>query len=158
MDLRKVKKLIELVEASGIAELEIVEGEESVRISRQKSTGMVSQDVSSGAQLVNVAPPVVAANATTNTLPASGAVSKSEFKEEDCFRSPMVGVFYRSPSPNAHPFVKEGQKVKAGDTLCIIEAMKLMNEIEAEKPGVIVKVLVEDGAPVEYGEPLFILA
>ncbi len=133
MDLRKLKKLIDLVEESGIAEIEVTEGEEKVRITRSIAPQ----------QAVYAAAPVAAA-------PAAQDFSNAQ-------KSPMVGTFYRAPSPSAPAFVEVGQSVKAGDTLCIIEAMKLMNEIEAEKSGVIKEILVENGQPVEYGEPLFII-
>ncbi|CKK74863.1 acetyl-CoA carboxylase biotin carboxyl carrier protein [Neisseria meningitidis] len=131
MDLRKLKKLIDLVEESGIAEIEVTEGEEKVRIA------------------VTPAAAPVAASAPA-AAPAARDLS-------DAQKSPMVGTFYRAPGPNAAPFVEVGQQVKAGDTLCIIEAMKLMNEIEAEKSGTVKEILVENGTPVEFGEPLFII-
>ncbi|CEZ51682.1 TPA: acetyl-CoA carboxylase biotin carboxyl carrier protein [Neisseria meningitidis] len=131
MDLRKLKKLIDLVEESGIAEIEVTEGEEKVRITR------------------TIAAAPVAASAPA-AAPAARDLS-------DAQKSPMVGTFYRAPGPNAAPFVEVGQQVKAGDTLCIIEAMKLMNEIEAEKSGTVKEILVENGTPVEFGEPLFII-
>jgi len=143
MDLRKIKTLIELVENSGIAELEIKEGEEFVRISRS----------STAVQHVYAAPQQHAAPATTGTAaPAAPAVP-----EGHVVKSPMVGSFYRSPSPGAKSFVDIGQAVSVGDTLCIIEAMKLLNEIEADQSGVIKAILVESGQAVEYGQPLFII-
>ena len=135
MDLRKLKKLIDLVEESGIAEIEVTEGEEKVRITR-----------STVAQTVYAPAPAAAPTAA----PAARDLSAAQ-------KSPMVGTFYRAASPSSPAFVEVGQTVKAGDTLCIIEAMKLMNEIEAEKSGVIKEILVENGTPVEYGEPLFII-
>ncbi|ENT1037289.1 acetyl-CoA carboxylase biotin carboxyl carrier protein [Neisseria gonorrhoeae] len=138
MDLRKLKKLIDLVEESGIAEIEITEGEEKVRITRT---------IAAAAAPVYAAPVPAAAPAVT---PAARDLS-------DAQKSPMVGTFYRAPGPNAAAFVEVGQQVKAGDTLCIIEAMKLMNEIEAEKSGTVKEILVENGTPVEFGEPLFII-
>ncbi|HEZ6665969.1 TPA: acetyl-CoA carboxylase biotin carboxyl carrier protein [Neisseria meningitidis] len=138
MDLRKLKKLIDLVEESGIAEIEVTEGEEKVRITRT---------IAAAAAPVYAAP--VAASAPA-AAPAARDLS-------DAQKSPMVGTFYRAPGPNAAPFVEVGQQVKAGDTLCIIEAMKLMNEIEAEKSGTVKEILVENGTPVEFGEPLFII-
>lgn len=145
MDLRKLKKLIDLVEESGIAELEITEGEERVRIAR----------VIAGNQPIYMNAPMpaptvpVAAPATVEAAPAE--------PEGHVVRSPMVGTFYRAPSPGAKAFTEVGQSVSAGDTLCIIEAMKLLNEIEADHSGVIKAILVENGQPVEYGEPLFII-
>lgn len=137
MDLRKLKKLIDLVEASGIAELEITEGEEKVRISRSTSS--------------------VQTQLGTAGLPQGGAAAAAILPEGHVVKSPMVGTFYRSSAPGANPFVEIGQTVKAGDTLCIIEAMKLLNEIESDKSGTIKAVLVENGQPVEYGEPLFVI-
>jgi acetyl-CoA carboxylase biotin carboxyl carrier protein len=148
MDLRKLKKLIDLVEESGIAELEITEGEERVRIARVLAGGQpVYMNAPMPAPTVPVAAPVAAA-------PAEAAPAEPE---GHVVRSPMVGTFYRSASPGAKAFVEIGQSVSAGDTLCIIEAMKLLNEIEADQGGVIKAILVENGQPVEYGEPLFII-
>jgi len=148
MDIRKVKKLIELLEESGIAEIEIKEGEESVRISRMNQNTMVSAPAIAAPVAAAVAAPVAAA------APVS---TESEEPSGHLVRAPMVGTFYRSPSPDAKFFVEEGQSVKSGDTLCIIEAMKLLNQIEADKSGVIKSVLVENGQPVEYNQPLFII-
>jgi acetyl-CoA carboxylase biotin carboxyl carrier protein len=148
MDLRKLKKLIDLVEESGIAELEITEGEERVRIARVLAGGQpIYMNAPMPAPTVPVAAPVAAAPA--EAVPAE--------PEGHVVRSPMVGTFYRSPSPGAKSFTEVGQSVSAGDTLCIIEAMKLLNEIEADQGGVIKAILVENGQPVEYGEPLFII-
>lgn len=150
MDIRKVKKLIELVEESGIAELEIKEGEESVRIIRH----------SPGPQFVTSAAPM---HMPAYTLPADHKVMPPvpaiEPPEETghIVKSPMVGTFFRSPSPGAKTFVEVGHTVKQGDTLCIIEAMKLLNQIESDQAGVVKKILVENGQPVEYGQPLFVL-
>jgi len=145
MDLRKLKKLIDLVEESGIAEIEVTEGEEKVRITRATAAQPVFAAPAAIAPVVAAAPaPAVSA------APAVRDLSNAQ-------KSPMVGTFYRAPGPNAPAFVEIGQQVKAGDTLCIIEAMKLMNEIEAEKSGVIKEILVDNGTPVEYGEPLFII-
>ncbi len=149
MDIRKVKKLIELLEDSGVAEIEIHEGEESVRISRYTANA---------APVVAAAPaPVVAAA----PAPAPAAVEAPPPAEDvpagHQVKSPMVGTFYRAPSPGAKPFVDVGQQVNAGDTLCIIEAMKMLNQIEADKSGKIVAILVENGQPVEYEQPLFII-
>ncbi|ACQ94123.1 acetyl-CoA carboxylase, biotin carboxyl carrier protein [Tolumonas auensis DSM 9187] len=147
MDIRKIKKLIELVEESGIAELEITEGEESVRISRAVS-GQV-------APMINFAPqaaPVAAAAPVANTAaPAAEAVSGYTL------RSPMVGTFYRSSGPDAKAFVEVGQSVKVGDPLCIVEAMKMMNQIQSDKAGVVKSILVENGDTVEFDQPLFII-
>ena len=147
MDLRKLKTLIELVENSGIAELELTEGEEHVRISRASSVAAPMQHVYAAAPQAAPAPAAAAP-----TAPAAPAVP-----EGHVVKSPMVGSFYRSPSPGAKSFVDVGQNVNAGDTLCIIEAMKLLNEIEADKAGVIKAILVENGQAVEFGQPLFII-
>ena len=145
MDLRKLKTLIDLVESSGIAELEISEGEERVRITRTPSAAMPMAMTHAPQQVVVAAAPAAAA-------PAAPAEP-----EGHAVKSPMVGSFYRSPSPGAKPFVEVGQTVAAGDTLCIIEAMKLLNEIEADQGGVVKAILVENGQPVEYGQPMFII-
>ncbi|MFT6372630.1 MAG: acetyl-CoA carboxylase biotin carboxyl carrier protein [Gammaproteobacteria bacterium] len=142
MDIRKVKKLIELLEESGIAELEIKEGEESVRISRYSAAAPIMQ-AAAAAPVAAVAPAVLAA--------APADMSGQQIK------SPMVGTFYSSASPTSGPFVKEGQKVKVGDTLCIIEAMKMMNQIEADKAGTIRSIVVENGSPIEFDQVLFII-
>lgn len=149
MDLRKLKTLIELVENSGIAELELTEGEEHVRISRNGSYApqMQMQPVYAPQQHVAAAAPAVAAAAPEVAAEPEGHQVKS----------PMVGSFYRAASPGAKPFVDVGQTVNVGDTLCIIEAMKLLNEIEADKAGVIKACLVENGQAVEFGQPLFII-
>ena len=148
MDLRKLKKLIDLVQESGIAELEITEGEEKVKI------------VKGGAVSVTPGPAAPAAPApeTRPATPAAPAAAEPEAGQEGrVIKAPMVGTFYRSASPDAKPFVEVGQTVKEGDTVCIIEAMKLMNEIESDAAGAIKAILVENGQPVEYGQPLFIL-
>lgn len=151
MDLRKLKKLIDLVQESGIAELEITEGEEKVKIVKG---GAVS--VTPGPAAVAPAP---ASEVRAAAAPASAAAAEAETAPEGrVIKAPMVGTFYRSPSPDAKPFVEVGQAVKEGETVCIIEAMKLMNEIEADASGTIKAILVENGQPVEYGQPLFILA
>ncbi len=147
MDIRKVKKLIELLEESNIAELEIHEGEESVRISRHGSSAAVAAP----APVIAAAPIPAAAPAPAETAGTEPEISGHKVT------SPMVGSFYRAPSPGAAPFVEEGQSVKVGDTLCIIEAMKLLNQIEADKAGTIKAILVENGEPVEYGQALFII-
>lgn len=149
MDLRKIKTLIDLVQQSGISELEITEGEERVRISRG---GMVAAPAMP-MQVAPMAMPVAAAPAGSVE-----AVAEPEAAPDgDVLKSPMVGTFYRSSAPGAKPFVEVGQSVKAGETVCIIEAMKLLNEIEADRDGVIKAVLVENGQPVEYGQPLLII-
>lgn len=150
MDIRKVKKLIELLEESNINEIEIKEGEESVRISRGSST----------AQMIQAAPmmaaPAVAPAAAPVAAPAADAAPATPAGHT--VNSPMVGTFYRSPSPSAPAFVEVGKTVKAGDVICIVEAMKMMNQIEADKSGVVEAILVEDGQPVEYDQPLIIIA
>ena len=152
MDLRKLKKLIDLVEESGIAEIEVTEGEEKVRITRSLAA---PQPVYAAAPAIAAAPaPAAAAAAPVAAAGAPAAPARDLSKAQT---SPMVGTFYRAPGPNAPVFVEVGQSVNAGDTLCIIEAMKLMNEIEAERSGVVKEILVENGQPVEFGEPLFII-
>ena len=145
MDIRKVKKLIELLEESGIAELEIHEGEESVRISRHSPT--MVQSVS--------AMPAMPAQATASAQPAAITETAQSVSSGHQIKSPMVGTFYASASPTSEPFVTEGQKVNVGDTLCIIEAMKMMNQIEADKSGIITSILVENASPVEFDQVLF---
>ncbi len=149
MDLRKLKTLIDLVESSGIAELEISEGEERVRITR--SSNAIQQQAYAMPQ-PQVASPVLQPVVVTPAEPVKPAEP-----EGHVVKSPMVGSFYRCPSPGAKSFVEVGQSVKVGDTLCIIEAMKLLNEIEADQAGIIKAVLVESGQPVEFGQPLFII-
>ncbi|XXQ67405.1 acetyl-CoA carboxylase biotin carboxyl carrier protein [Neisseriaceae bacterium B1] len=153
MDLRKLKKLIDLVEESGIAEIEVTEGEEKVRITRSVAAPAV-QTIYAAAPMA--APMQQAAPAQAAPTPVAAAATAAR-DLSNAQKSPMVGTFYRAPSPSAPAFVEVGATVKAGDTLCIIEAMKLMNEIEAEKSGVIKEILVENGTPVEFGEPLFII-
>lgn len=153
MDIRKIKKLIELLEDSEIAEIEIQEGEESVRISRNAAP--VAAPI---AAPVTIAAPAAAPVAA----PAAAPVAAPAAAEEDAIdghvvTSPMVGTYYEAPSPNANAFVKVGDKVNVGDTLCIVEAMKMLNQIESDKAGTIKALLVEDGQPVEYGEPLFVI-
>ncbi|WP_260292136.1 acetyl-CoA carboxylase biotin carboxyl carrier protein [Sedimenticola hydrogenitrophicus] len=150
MDIRKVKKLIELIEESDVAEIEIHEGEESVRISR----------VSSAPPAMFMAAPQPQVAAAAAPAPAVVHDAAAEAKPEltgHAIRSPMVGTFYRSPTPTSKPFVEIGQHVSVGETLCIIEAMKILNQIECDKSGVVTQVLVENGQPVEYNEPLFII-
>lgn len=153
MDLRKLKKLIDLVEESGISELELTEGEEKVRISRQPQ-GQAVQYMPSYAPQMMAAPATASGAAATAPAAAEGAAPAMD---GHAVKSPMVGTFYRSPSPDAKAFVEVGSTVNVGDTLCIIEAMKLLNEIESDKAGVVKAILVENGHPVEYGEPLFII-
>ena len=152
MDLRKLKKLIDLVQESGIAEIEITEGEEKVRIVRG---GVVVEETQPAAR-PPVSPPAAIAPAVA---PVSGATAEAPpaAVAGHVVKSPMVGTFYRSPSPDAKPFVQVGDTVKAGQTICIIEAMKLMNEIEADADGVVKAILVENGQPVEYGEALLVI-
>ncbi|WP_448683097.1 acetyl-CoA carboxylase biotin carboxyl carrier protein [Pseudomonas nicosulfuronedens] len=150
MDIRKVKKLIELLEESGIDELEIKEGEESVRISRHSKTA--AQPIYAAAPAYAPAP--VAAPAAAPAAPAAEAAPAAQ-NLAGAVRSPMVGTFYRAASPTSANFVEVGQSVKKGDILCIVEAMKMMNHIEAETSGVIGQILVENGQPVEFDQPLF---
>ena len=151
MDLRKLKKLIDLVEESGISELELTEGEESVRISRQ------GQAVQQPQQYTIPQQPAPSIQSDTTT-PTANVVKEDVVQDSDnALTSPMVGTFYRSSSPEADPYVEVGSTVKKGDTLCIVEAMKLLNEIEADRDGTIKKILVENAQPVEFGEPLFII-
>lgn len=155
MDIRKIKKLIELVEESCIAELEISEGEESVRISRAPtapSYPMIQQDYAPMMQQPTPALATAMAPAPEATVAAAPATVSGH-----TVRSPMVGTFYRTPSPDAKAFVEVGQHVNVGDTLCIVEAMKMMNQIEADKAGVVKAVLVENGQPVEFDEPLVVI-
>ena len=148
MDLRKLKKLIDLVQESGISELEVTEGEEKVRIAKHYGAVVAApqQYYAAPPQQLPAAPAAVAANLDDDELPEGHIV-----------KSPMVGTFYRSPSPGADAFVQIGQTVKQGDTLCIIEAMKLLNEIESDASGVVKAILVENGEPVEFGEPLYVI-
>ncbi len=145
MDIRKVKKLIEMLEASNLGEIEIREGEESIRISRQ------------GAAAPAPATPSITIPAATLAPAQAGSQAAKPQAAGHSVLSPMVGTFYRAPSPEASPFVEVGTSVNIGDTLCIIEAMKMLNEIESDKAGVVRTILKENGQPVEYGEPLFII-
>jgi len=155
MDLRKLKKLIDLVQESGIAELEITEGEEKVKIVKG---GAVSIAPAPAATLGPGTAPAPADARPAPAAPASPPAAEPEAGQEGhVVKAPMVGTFYRSASPDAKPFVEVGQTIKEGQTICIIEAMKLMNEIEADASGVVKAVFVENGQPVEYGQPLFIL-
>lgn len=155
MDLRKLKTLIELVETSGIAELEIQEGEERVRITR--SAPPTAATTTTNVQLPMGASLVAPAGMGTPAGQAAPALPPEE-PEGHLVKSPMVGTFYRAASPGAKSFVEVGDSVQAGDTLCIIEAMKLMNEIESDKTGVVKQILVENGQPVEFGQPLVVIA
>ena len=150
MDLRKLKKLIDLVQESGIGEIEITEGEEKVRISRQAAGGPPIMMAAAGMQPMGL---VSQATGPGALPPAPGAPPTEP--QGHVLKSPMVGTFYRAPSPGAPSFVEIGQSVTKGETLCIIEAMKLLNEIESDATGVVKAILVENGQPVEYGQPLF---
>jgi acetyl-CoA carboxylase biotin carboxyl carrier protein len=152
MDLRKLKKLIDLVEESGIAELEITEGEEKVRIAKVGS----SHAFVAAPPAHYAFPPQAPAAAPVAPAPAEAPAAAEV--EGHVVKSPMVGTFYRSPSPGAPPFIELGQSVTEGQTLCIIEAMKLLNEIESDVSGTVKRILVENGQPIEYGQPLFIIA
>ncbi len=151
MDLRKLKKLIDLVEESGISELELTEGEEKVRISRALMPNQAMFNQAAAHYMATPPQATHAAPVPTATVPVVAEV------EGHIVKSPMVGTFYRSSSPDAKAFVDVGSKVAVGETICIIEAMKLLNEIECDFTGVIKKILVENGQPVEYGEPLFVI-
>ena len=155
MDLRKLKKLIDLVEESGISELELTEGEEKVRISRAMMPSQ--QPIAHYMAAPHMSAQQVAAATHATPVPLAAVPIVAEI-EGHVVKSPMVGTFYRSSSPDSKAFVDVGSKVAVGDTLCIIEAMKLLNEIECDFAGEIKKILVENGQPVEYGEPLFIIA
>jgi acetyl-CoA carboxylase biotin carboxyl carrier protein len=152
MDLRKLKKLIDLVEESGIAELELTEDGEKVRISRNFTSSAPAQ------QYASYAPPAHYAVAPQAQAPAVAVADAPVVEAGHAVKSPMVGTFYRSASPDSKAFVEVGDTVAVGDTLCIIEAMKLLNEIESDKAGVVKKILIDNGLAVEYGEPLFIIA
>jgi acetyl-CoA carboxylase biotin carboxyl carrier protein len=147
MDIRKIKKLIDLIEASDIAEIEISEGEESVRISRYGAQAPVQY----------AAPVAVAAPAAAAPVAAAAVSAEEPVVSGHAVKSPMVGTFYRSASPGSAAFVEVGQTVSVGQTLCIIEAMKILNQIESDKAGKVKQILVENGHPVEYGQPLFII-
>lgn len=149
MDLRKLKKLIDLVQESGISELEVTEGEEKVRIAKHMAAPMQAQQYMVPMQAAPASAPAATSSVNLD--------EEDELPEGHVVKAPMVGTFYRSPSPGAGPFVEVGQAVKQGETLCIIEAMKLLNEIEADASGVVKAILIENGEPVEYGEPLFVI-
>lgn len=152
MDIRKVKKLIELLEESGIDEIEIKEGEESVRISRNRHLLNMPQAAA------HYAPPPAPVAPQPAAAAAAAPVATSDEPTGHKLKSPMVGTFYRSSSPEAKAFVEVGQSVKVGDTLCIVEAMKMMNQIESDRAGVVQAILVENAEPVEYDQPLFIIS
>ena len=153
MDLRKIKKLMELLEESGIAEIEVKEGEESIKLSR--NTQAVQNIINPPAETNQTI------TATDNVKDAAVTDDKKDKSKElpdgDIITSPMVGTFYRSASPESKPFVEKGQKVSKGDTLCILEAMKMMNQVNAETGGTIIDILVDDAEPVEFGQPLFVI-
>lgn len=161
MDLRKIKTLIDLVEESGIAELEVKEGEESVRISRYPTGGAAVPPP----QFFAAPPPAIASPASAAPAAAPGSSSaepaapapKAPAANRHVIKAPMVGTFYRTPSPGAKPFVEVGQTVKAGQTLCIIEAMKMLNQIECDKSGVVAEILVDNEKPVEFDQPMFVI-
>jgi acetyl-CoA carboxylase biotin carboxyl carrier protein len=152
MDLRKLKKLIDLVQESGIAELEITEGEEKVKIVKGGAVSVAQAPLAPAQPESNQPPP------TARVPPPAAAAAQPEAGQEGhVVKAPMVGTFYRSPSPDAKAFIEVGQPIKEGQTICIIEAMKLMNEIESDASGTVKAILVENGQPVEYGQPLFII-
>ena len=152
MDIRKVKKLIELLEESGIDEIEIKEGEESVRISRNRGMAAPIQ------HYMAPAPAAPAPAAAPAAAPAPAAKAEPSVPTGHQVKSPMVGIFYRSAAPGSKPFAEVGQSVKAGETLCIVEAMKMMNQIEADKSGTITAILVDNAEPVEFDQPLFVIS
>jgi acetyl-CoA carboxylase biotin carboxyl carrier protein len=153
MDLRKIKKLMELLEESGIAEIEVKEGEESIKLSR--NTQAVQNIINPPAETNQT---ITATDNVKDTAVTDDKKDKSkELPDGDIITSPMVGTFYRSASPESKPFVEKGQKVSKGDTLCILEAMKMMNQVNAETGGTIIDILVDDAEPVEFGQPLFVI-
>ena len=145
MDLRKIKKLMELLEESGLTEIEVKEGEESIKLSRAKKDEAVINSITTEQ------------SQTISETPKKEKISQQEQLKGETIDSPMVGTFYRGPSPDSKPFVEKGQKVNKGDTVCILEAMKMMNQVTAERSGVIKDILVDDAEPVEFGQPLFII-
>jgi acetyl-CoA carboxylase biotin carboxyl carrier protein len=157
MDLRKLKTLIDLVSASGIAEIEVTEGEDKVRIVKYPVAPPAVPAAPLPAPTIVAAPPVAAPPAVPAAAPPAAPVAEPEAPKGHVVKSPMVGTFYRASSPGAKPFVEVGQTVKPGDILCIIEAMKLLNEIECEVAGEVKEILVENGQAVEYGQPLFVI-
>lgn len=154
VDIRKVKKLIELLEESGVSEIEIKEGEESVRISRKLENTTVQYVVAPPSL---PASPLPAVPPTEQRAPHAPASTADAVPEGHVVTSPMVGTFYRAPAPTQPPFVEVGSQIKTGDTLCIVEAMKMLNQIESDKTGMVVAILVENGQPVEFGQPLFVI-
>ena len=152
MDLRKIKKLMELLEESGIAEIEIKEGEESIKLSRNTQAVQNIINPAETNQIITAAD-----NVRDTTLTDDKKDKSKELPDGDVITSPMVGTFYRSASPESKPFVEKGQKVSKGDTLCILEAMKMMNQVNAETGGTIIDILVDDAEPVEFGQPLFVI-
>ena len=145
MDLRKIKKLMELLEESGLTEIEVKEGEESIKLSRAKKDESVINSITAEQ------------SQTISETPKKEKISQQEQLKGETIDSPMVGTFYRGPSPDSKPFVEKGQKVNKGDTVCILEAMKMMNQVTAERSGIIKDILVDDAEPVEFGQPLFII-
>ena len=151
MDLRKIKKLMELLEGSGLAEIEVKEGEESIKLSRHSQYQPMQNNQT-------MMPVMQTQQATTQEItPQAENISEQSLPEGDTIESPMVGTFYRAASPDSKVFVEEGQKVSKGDTVCILEAMKMMNQVTAEQSGTIIKILVKDSEPVEFGQLLFII-
>ncbi len=161
MDIRKIKKLIELLESSAVAEIEIREGEDSVRISRHPQGGasvmMPSQPVWATPAAYGFAPPAPAMPIPTSPVPPAAPATDIDAIQSHALRSPMVGTFYRSAAPGSKPFVEIGQHVNAGDPVCIIEAMKMFNQIEADRAGTVTRILAENGQPVEYDQPLLLI-
>jgi acetyl-CoA carboxylase biotin carboxyl carrier protein len=157
MDIRKVKKLIELLEESGVAEIEISEGEESVRISRFPKAGAAAAPIVHYAAAPAAPPSAPAPSSMPPAAANSAPAAAAPVKTDNTVTAPMVGTFYTAASPGAKPFVDIGSEVNIGDTLCIIEAMKMMNQIESDKTGRVTAVLVKNGEPVEFGQPLFII-
>ncbi len=151
MDLRKIKKLMELLEESGLAEIEVKEGEESIKLSR---ASQVQQPI---INTQNHVTPVITEQADNEGQRQKSEGESEQLADGDTIDSPMVGTFYRAASPDSKPFVEKGQKVNKGDTVCILEAMKMMNQVTAEQAGTIVEILAEDSEPVEFGQPLFII-
>lgn len=151
MDLRKIKKLMELLEESGLAEIEVKEGEESIKLTRASQ----AQQPIINTQTLDT--PVVNDKADNKLQNQKSEDTSSQISDGDTIDSPMVGTFYRAASPDSKPFVEKGQKVNKGDTVCILEAMKMMNQVTAEQTGTIIEILVEDSEPVEFGQPLFII-
>lgn len=156
MDIRKLKKLIELIDASSIAEIEIHEGEESIRINRY-STTYPPTIIANPPNLTSVPLLPNSSNSLNPNVSNNANITESAIPAGYILNSPMVGTFYRSPSPGAKPFVELGQRVNVGDTVCIIEAMKMLNQIDADHAGNIKAILIENGQPVEYGQPLFVI-